>query len=939
MKRFLSGFLVVINFVVVFAQQDSIYIEAKVSNDKKQITVYQEITYINKSDSALSAIKLLNWVAAYQNRNTPLVKRNLEDRKNDLYFAQPTELGGLANLKVTIQEQTVTDLDSQKENIFIPLLKTLEKGEKITFTLEYLLNLPNQKFTGYGTDRNKISLKYFFLVPDSFDHQNSQEKKFIDIEENQSPGNYWKILFDVPVNHYSQSNLPQIQPNYFEGNLNTNPEFLISANNFPKISTVIEGKKTEITFGYFLTETEKQNLEFYLPLQLNFIKNKTGFLPATIFISEKFKNDENFTGLDDLKFWKFRYQLFPESEKTDLNYFSIISKNIIEQASIFEKNENHWLMNGLKTYLEIQYINHYYKERNLLGDLPQNVNIFGFKPLKLFHASKLKLSERYGLAYQYIMTQNLDQKISEPFANLSNFNANAISHFETGSLFSFVAEKMGTEKFDDFITQFLKNNTKNHVNNADFLDGLTLASGYSADFLQNFIKHKNRVNFNLKRYTKTGDEFQVKVSKNTTEEIPFKLETETKSGEKKAFWFDTNDSKETTIYTIPQSNADKIVVNDGYIFPEKNFRDNYLYTKGIFANTKRIKLKLFKDIPNPEFNEVYLNPRVNFNVYDKILVGLNFKNTSFFDRKLSYSLTPYFSTGTGKLTGSGGISYSFQPAESFYRSLDIGVSGSYFHYDYDLKYRKFSVFAGFNFTKNPRSDIGRSLGISYNFFDKDINPRMIVENEYQRYNLINVGYNYSDRRLIHEKYLSANLQLMEDFEKISGEAFYRWEFAEDKKISFRFFGGYFISNNTKNNLFDYGISRVSNYSFSYGLLGQSATSGLLAQQLILAEGGFKSYIGTTANQWITSVNVDSHVWRWFNVYADAGVYKNKNVDPGFIWDSGVKVKVIPDFLEVFFPIQSSLGFEPSFKDYGKRIRFTLTLNFSAITGYFRRGWF
>ena len=59
----------------------------------------------------------------------------------------------------------------------------------------------------------------------------------------------------------------------------------------------------------------------------------------------------------------------------------------------------------------------------------------------------------------------------------------------------------------------------------------------------------------------------------------------------------------------------------------------------------------------------------------------------------------------------------------------------------------------------------------------------------------------------------------------------------------------------------------------------------------------------------------------------------------FIWDSGVKVKVIPDFLEVYFPIQSSLGFEPSFKDYGKRIRFTLVLNFSAVTNYFRRGWF
>jgi hypothetical protein len=205
--------------------------------------------------------------------------------------------------------------------------------------------------------------------------------------------------------------------------------------------------------------------------------------------------------------------------------------------------------------------------------------------------------------------------------------------------------------------------------------------------------------------------------------------------------------------------------------------------------------------------------------------------------------------------------------------------------------------------------------------------------------LWNVGYAFSDRSLINERYFSTGVQWMEDFQKITTEVSYRYEYAKDKKISLRFFGGIFLSNNTKNSLFDYGISRVSNYAFSYGLLGQSATTGVLAQQLIIAEGGFKSYIGTTANQWITTVNSDTHVWRWFNVYADAGVYKNKFQNPKFIWDSGIKLKVIPDFLEVYFPIQSSLGFEPAFKDYGKRIRFTLSLNISAITSYLRRGWF
>ncbi len=39
-------------------------------------------------------------------------------------------------------------------------------------------------------------------------------------------------------------------------------------------------------------------------------------------------------------------------------------------------------------------------------------------------------------AYQYIMSQNLDQKIDEPFSALSNFNDMAISSFETAEVFS-----------------------------------------------------------------------------------------------------------------------------------------------------------------------------------------------------------------------------------------------------------------------------------------------------------------------------------------------------------------------------------------------------------------------------------------------------------------------------------------------------------------------
>lgn len=926
--------------VQVSAQKDSIYIEAKLSPDRKSLEVNQEVVYYNHSDKDLHTVKLLNWVSAYNKRGTSLVYRKLEDRNSDLHFAKNEELGKLLELNIKNSEnQEIPVTTISDENFFLPLNKALKPGESITLQLQYKMLLPDKKFTGYGTSVQNTALKYFFIVPDHFDPDNISQRNYHDIEEPVSFNTYWTVNFDIPVNNFIEGNLPQIQMNSFKGYLDSDPEFLISQSAYPTINVNVEGTNTEIKFGYNLKPEEKQNLEFYLPLHLKFLKEKIGILPESIFISEKFKSKEDFFGNNDITFWKFRFQLFTDAEKTDLDYFGIITKKILDENIIADKQKDHWFKNGLKSYIEIQYLKKFYKDTKLLGTLPET-KLFGLKPLKLFHASKVKLLDRYGLAYQYIMLQNLDQKIDEDFGVLSNFNDTAISSFETGSLFNFSADKLGDYTFNDLVKNYISQNSGKQIHPQDFLKDLS-KKDKTANYLTDFFKQKNRVNFKLKRIKKENDSLQIKIAKNTDAPIPVKLETETREGEKKTYWIETDENERIKDFPLPASdNIYKITLNNGYIFPESNYRDNFLYAKGIFSNTKKIKLKLIKDIPNPEYNEIYISPRVRFNnTYDKFLLGVNLKNQSFFDQKFLYSFTPMYSTGTGKLTGSGAVSYSFLPAESIFRSLTFGVSGSYFHYDYNLAYRKGSAFSTINFRKNPRSTVSRSVGFSYNYFERDLSPLMIANDDYKKYNLWSVGYGYSDNQMIHEKSFSLSAQGMEDFNKITAEGFYRWEFAPKQKLSLRLFAGYFLRNDTRNNLFDYGISRVSNYTFSYNLLGESASSGLLSQQFILADGGFKSFIPGTVNQWITSANVDSSVWKIFHVYADAGIYKNKDMPAKFIWDTGVKVRIIPDFLEVYFPIQSSLGFEPAFKDYAKRIRYTLILNLGSIINAARRGWY
>lgn len=939
MKKFSICFILFWGVVQVSAQKDSIYIAAKLSQDKKFLEVNQEIVYHNHSEKPLDSIKLLNWVAAYNKRGTSLVYRKLEDRNNSLHFAKPESLGKILDFTISSEKnQPVSNIDVAQENLFFFLNQPLQAGESIKLQLQYQIHLPDKKFTGYGTSENNVTLKYFFIVPDHFDPDNISKRNYHDIEESVNFNTHWTFNFDLPSNHFIEGNLQQNNTNSFNGYLDSDPEFIVSQNQFPTINVNKEDIRTEIKFGYSINPQEIQNLEFFLPLHLKFIKEKIGFVPERLYISDKFRAKEDFFGNNDISFWKFKFKIFTDAEKVDLDYFGIIAKKILDQSIITDKQDHHWFKNGLKSYLETQYLKKFYGETKLLGNLPET-SVLGIKPLKWFHASDVKLLDRYGLAYQYIMSQNLDQKIDEPFGALSNFNDMAISSFETGSLFSFSANKMGEGNFNDLVKKYIAENRDQPINPEEFLKELSQKEP-STDYLAEFLKHKNRVNFKLKKFKAKDDSLEIRIAKNTDDSIPVKLETQTRDGERKSYWVETEKNQRLQTISLPGENVYKITLNDDYIFPEANYRDNFLYTKGLFSNSKKIKFKLIKDIPNPEFNEIYLNPRIRFtNTYDKFLIGMNFKNQSLFDQKFLYSITPSFSTGTGKLTGSGAVAYSFLPAESIIQSLTFGVSGSYFHYDYDLAYRKASLYSNISFRKNPRSTVSRGASFSYNYFQRDLNPKMIANRDYDKYNLWALGYGYSDNQMIHEKSFSISTQAMKDFNKITGEAFYRWEFAPRQKLSLRLFAGYFARNETRNNTFDFGIARVSDYSFSYNLLGQSATGGILSQQFILADGGFKSFIPGTVNQFITSFNVDTSVWKIFHIYADAGVYKNKNNPTQFIWDSGVKVRLIPDFLEIYFPVQSTLGFEPGFKDYGKRIRYTLILNLSTIINAARRGWY
>ena len=128
--------------------------------------------------------------------------------------------------------------------------------------------------------------------------------------------------------------------------------------------------------------------------------------------------------------------------------------------------------------------------------------------------------------------------------------------------------------------------------------------------------------------------------------------------------------------------------------------------------------------------------------------------------------------------------------------------------------------------------------------------------------------------------------------------------------------------------------------FDYNYLGRSEASGIFSQQIIIAEGGFKSKLETPfANQWMTTANTSTTIWRFIEAYGDVGLVKNRQENPAFVYDSGIRLNLVTDYFEVFFPVYSNLGWEIGQDNYDQKIRFKFTVDPQTLLGLFRRKWY
>ena len=153
---------------ILVLSQNKIDLKADFDVEKNQIKIAQTITYFNTSEDTLEDIYLNDWSHSFATKTTPLAKRFAEEYNTAFHFAKNSDRGFsvITSIHQNEKELTFERLKNQLDIVKITLNKPLKPKESYTITLNYIVQIPNDKFTRYGTtSKGDIKLRYWYITP------------------------------------------------------------------------------------------------------------------------------------------------------------------------------------------------------------------------------------------------------------------------------------------------------------------------------------------------------------------------------------------------------------------------------------------------------------------------------------------------------------------------------------------------------------------------------------------------------------------------------------------------------------------------------------------------------------------------------------------------------------------------------------------------------
>ena len=819
-------------------------------------------------------------------------------------------------------------MEKQPDIIRVTLNSNDKKNTSTILSLDYQVNIPDAKFTGYGHNENgDVLLRYWYIALSPFYNGQWRNYSHLNLEDYSIKAAAYQFKLSTPNGITAQTNLKKNKEEngvYYFSSQKNRELILYYTNNNPFQTFMVADDR--VILSDIFRKTENDEIKFEKVKRIDdFVTNFFDFKGERKYIVPELIYTKNpFFGLNDLP--KFLAP-FNDSFLEEISFLKSYLHFYLSNNLSIDLRKDQWVIGGLQTYLIIKYIETYYPNEKYLG------RVGGFKLLKAYTLAEIDFNESFWMYYEFMERANLHQSDFLAKDQLVKFNEKIGSPYHVGIGLRYIEHYLGKPTIDKVLKEYL-NQSDEQLSLISLLKNHTTKN---INWFENFyLKGRTPIDIKIKSIKKNSDSLEIKLSKNFNDKIPFVLSQIKNDSIIDQNWIEGMEAELNT--SLKNLNPDYVVVNPEIRLPESNKNNNWRYTKN-FMNLKPFHFNFLRDYESPKRNQIYYNPVVIYNLYDGLALGSRFYDKGLLTQKFIFELMPQYSTLQNDLVGRVKMSYLINKIGKSNYATSINFFGSSYHYNENLRYKV--ITPGINFyyrTNDFRSNKRNAIGLYYYNVNRDNPPNPITTPNYE---LIYLRYIFSNRGALKHTTFEAGFQLSQKFTKFEMTFDFRRLLPNGSQLTARFFAGKFLSHNHREStFFDFNLNRPQDYLFRYNYFGRSENDGFFSQQIVMAEGGFKSRLfPSSANNYLLTSNLTLGIWKWIELYTDFGVLNNYGDNPHFLYGSGIRFNILQDYLELFFPIHTTNGWEFNDTPYETKIRFILTLNPAQLKSLFTRRWF
>ncbi len=855
---------------------------------------------------------LYNWLQAYADIHSGLGKAIEGRYKLHFNFSSKKERGFLRFRS----QDSLVEILSRDEIIRLRIRR--KHPDTLALNLQGTIKLPSRDFTGYGYGKKHYDLRAFLLQPADpgrlYTNKNLDDRPVLPVPTevslvNYPEGFYWESNGRIRFDERSERRILISFPSTF---------IKISARTYPWRRFRMGNTTLVLDSVAFPQPDRFLENDIVLPVMLFLWKNKIPLPEKMLVTSVDLKRNPVY----DIG-WLPLMRPYPEKFRLQLK----LLKQLLTQAFdsyYWDRRKNFALTEGIKHFYLLKFIRENASEIPLAGQWKH------LSFLHIYRFFRIPYAGKYPLALRYIYSMNKDQALCLPADSLLNFNRWISAPYKM-ALGLDVRDRLQEDgsPVRPAIEKFLQRSASEPVGLREFKK---LLNDSPSKFLWgDFYRTVKKPHYRF-RLRKTGKD-SVRINLHNLNGLPLPVS------------FEILDKQHRVVQEkhLPPFRRDTVLTlayNPGYayVFNRNNPLPGWQgYATVLPRRRKPLLIRPVSDVYDPFARQIFINPDMDFNLYDGLILGAGINNHTLLDRPFEWEVTPEWAFKSRTLTGTGSVQYLKHFDKPRLNSLSLKASFDIHHYNRNLFYRSFVSSVKINFKNRAKKLLrGNTLSFYYFYVNKDI----IQPSPEARYGVFRINDEQYKKGFLHRYNWINSLEINRRFIKLQTEFRYRFFMDKYRQFEWRTFAGYMPYNASGTDYFSFSLSRPTDYLFRYKYYGRSETSGIFARQYVYAEGAFKiMYADQYANRWMIVNNINIGIWKRLNAFVDFGWMQSRMRPVVFHYDAGLRYYFIPDFFEVYFPLLNDGQIIKPNRHYVEKIRIMFVFGLPELAKMFTRSWY